>query len=209
MGILQQVGAGIAAVEAHEGFRQAVIVLALDALVIHRGRHGVVDVQQGHGRAGHADADVLGQHAVDVHFAGNRDAHAGQTAVDIAGHELELGLEGRPALVGKGHVLTGALVLLSPIQQGQLILSQPGQNARVGIVAAQFFFHFLHLGGDAGIVGMLVVGRQQIQLGIFFHGHAQIVQRLDGRVAGQEVIGTGTEGDHLQALQAQNGAVDG
>jgi hypothetical protein len=49
---------------------------------------------------------------------------------------------------------------------------------------------------------VLVVSRQQIQLRVFFHGHAQVVQCLDRSVAGQEVVGTGAKGDDLQALQA-------
>ena len=187
----------------------AIVELALDALLVHIGGHAVVDVQQGDGLAGDAGADVLGQRAVDVHLAGGTDAHGGQAAVDIAGHEAELGLEGRPALVGHDHVLGSALVGLDPIQQGQLILGQLGQDAGIAVALAQLVLHLLDLGGDAGIVGVLVIGLQQVQLGVFLHVDAQLEQRRDGRVAGQEVEGTGTEGDDLQVLQAQDGAGDG
>ena len=62
----------IAAVEAHEGIRELVVVLALDVLVVNVGGHGVVDVQQGDSVAADAQADVLAQGAVDIHLAGSR-----------------------------------------------------------------------------------------------------------------------------------------
>ena len=56
---------------------------------------------------------------------------------------------------------------------------------------------------------MLVEGLEQVQLGIFLDFHAQVVQALDGRVAGQEVQRPGAEADDLQILQAHKGAGDG
>ena len=34
---------------------------------------------------------------------------------------------------------------------------------------------------------------------------AQVIEGLDGSIAGQEIVGPGTEGDDLQALEAQDG----
>ena len=195
--------------EAHEHLVGAVAIPAFDALGIHVGGHGVVNVQQRHGLAGDASADVLGQRAVDVHLAGHRDAAGGQAAVDVAGHEAELGLERRPALVGHDHVLGGALVVLDPVEQGQFILCQAGQNTGHLVAFAQFGFHLGDLRGDAGIVCMLLVGLQQIQLGVLLNVDAQLEQGGDGGVAGEEVEGTGAEGDDLQVAQAQQGAGDG
>ena len=56
---------------------------------------------------------------------------------------------------------------------------------------------------------MLVEGLEQVKLGILLDVDAQLEQRRDGRVAGQEVEGTGTEGDDLEVLQAQQRAGDG
>ena len=116
-------GRGVAAVEAHEGIGQAVIKLACDVLIVNVLGHAVVDVQQGNGIAGSAHADVLGQSAVDINFAGNGDAAAYQAGVDIAGLKAELRGECRPALVSKSNVLLAALVCICPVQQGQLKLS--------------------------------------------------------------------------------------
>src|SRR5699024_10387420 len=41
------------------------------------------------------------------------------------------------------------------------------------------------------------------------HSHAQVVQGLDGGVAGQEVIGTGAKGKNLQTHETQNGPGNG
>ena len=202
-------GRGVAAVEAHEGIGQAVIKLACDVLIINVLGHAVVDVQQGNGIAGSAHADVLGQSAVDINFAGNGDAAAYQAGVDIAGLKAELRGECRPALVSKSNVLLVALVCICPVQQGQLKLSHAGQQ--VGIVVA-----FAHLGShvladilDARVICMLFVGNQQVQLAVLFHFNAQLVQALDGCVAGKEVLRAGAEGDDLQITHTQQGAGDG
>ena len=202
-------GGGVAAVEAHEGVGQLIVKLAADVLVIDVLRHAVVDVQQGDGVTGGADADVLGQSAVDIDLAGDGDAAAGKAGVDIAGLKAELRGEGGPALVGKGNILFAALVVLGPVEQGQLKLRHAGQQ--VGVVMA-----LAHLGGhvladllDAGVARVLFVGDEQVQLGVFLDLNTQLIQALDGGVAGKEVLRAGAEGDDLQVTDAQNGAGDG
>ena len=100
---------GVTAVEAHEDFLLGIGVagelLALDALLVHILRHGVVDVEQRHSILTDAGADVLRQCAVDIDLASHGYATTRQTAVHIAGNEAEHGLEGRPALVGHSHEL--------------------------------------------------------------------------------------------------------
>ena len=108
--------------EAHEGVLDIVVELTLDILVIDILGHGVVDIQQCHSILGNAGTDVLAQRAVDIHFAGHGDAAGGQTGIDIAGLKAEGFGESGPALVGKDNILSGALVLLSPVQQRQLEL---------------------------------------------------------------------------------------
>ena len=75
---------------------------------------------------------------------------------------------------------------------------------------------FAHLGShiladilDARVVCMLFVGNQQVQLAVLFHFNAQLVQALDGCVAGKEVLRAGAEGDDLQITHTQQGAGDG
>ena len=190
--------------EAHEGVVELVVVveLALNLGLVHGGGHGVVDVQQGDGVAGDAHADVLGEGAVDVHFAGHGDAAGGQAGVDIAGLKAELAGEGRPTFVGEGHILAAALVVLSPIQQSQLKLGHALQHVGVILALAHFLGHVGAHIGDAGVAGVLLVGDQQVQLGVFLNLHTQLVQAVDGGVAGEEVLGPGAEGDNLQVLNA-------
>ena len=64
-------GRSIAAVEAHEGVGQLVRELALDALLEHILRDGVVDIEQSNGILADNFTDVLGQCAVDIHFTGH------------------------------------------------------------------------------------------------------------------------------------------
>ena len=78
-------GAGIAAVEAHEGIGKLVVELAGDILVVDVLGHAVVDIQQSDGVAGNAHTDIFAQGTVDIHLAGDRDAAADQAAVHIAG----------------------------------------------------------------------------------------------------------------------------
>ena len=192
--------------EAHKGVGQFIVKLSGDILVINVLRYAVIDVQQRHGIARSADTDVLAQRAVDIDLAGNGDAAAGKAGVDIARLKPELGREGGPAFVGKGNVFFAALMVLGPVQQGQLKLRHTGKQ--VGVVAA-----LAHLGshigadlGNAGVIGVFLVGNQQIQLGVFFDLHAQLIQALDGRIAGKEILRAGTEGDDLQTAHTQNRA---
>ena len=116
---------------------------------------------------------------------------------------IHICLERGPALVGHGHVLGGALVGLHPVQQRQFVLRQARQDAGHLVALAQLVLHLLDLGGDARVVGMGFVGGQQIQLGVLLNVDAQLEQRRDGRVAGEEVERTRAEGDDLQVLERQ------
>ena len=203
----QLAAGGIAAVEAHEGVLDAVVEPAGDVLVVDVLGDGVVDVQQGDGVAGDAGADVLAQRAVDVHLAGHGDAPGGQAGVHVAGLKAELLREGGPALVGEGHVLPGALVVLGPVQEGELKLGHPLQQ--VGVDPRHLGLHVGGHLGDALVTGVGLIGHQQVQLGVLLDLHAQLIEALDGGVAGEEVLGPGTEGDDLQVFDADDGPGDG
>ena len=199
-------GRRVAAVEAHKGVGQLIGKLPGDILVINVLRYAVIDVQQRHGIAGSAHTDVLAQCAVDIDLAGNGDAAADKAGVDIARFKPKLGREGGPALVGKGNIFFAALMRLHPVQQGQFKLRHTGKQ--VGVVAALAHFGG-HIGadlGNAGVIGVFFVRNQQIQLGVFLDLNAQLIQALDGRIAGKEVLRAGTEGDDLQIAHAQNRA---
>ena len=91
-------GACVTAVEAHECICELVVELALDGLVVHVVRYGVVDVEESNDIFRDNISEVLGEAAIDINFAGYRDTHTCETAVYIARNELELCLECRPAL---------------------------------------------------------------------------------------------------------------
>ena len=195
-------GAGIAAVEAHEGIRELVIELALDGFVIHIVRNGVVDIQKSNLISGDAQSDVLGKSSVDIYLAGYRNALAHQAAVDIAGNELEHILECRPALGGQSNVLAIALVSLSPVKKSQLILSKLPEHFRLlACLIVHFLSHIRSNLSDSLIVFVLLIGLEQIQLGLFLNLDVQVVQLLDRSVACQEVGRAGSEGNDLQVGQ--------
>ena len=100
-------------------------------------------------------------------------------------------------------------MVLSPIQQSQLKLGHALQHVGVILALAHFLGHVGAHIGDAGVAGVLLVGDQQVQLGVFLNLHTQLVQAVDGGVAGEEVLGPGAEGDNLQVLNADDGAGDG
>ena len=95
-------------------------------------------------------------------------------------------------------------MLLHPVLQGQLILRQSGENLRLFVSGAQLCLHLLHNLWDARVACVPVKGFKQIQLGVFFDFYAEVVQLLDGSVAGKEVERTRTEADNLQLRQRKD-----
>ena len=100
-------------------------------------------------------------------------------------------------------------MLLRPVEQGQLKLRHALEH--VGEIPA-----FAHLGGHVGtdlgnplVPGVLFVAHQEIQFGVLFDLHTELIQALDRSVAGEEVLRTRTEGDDLQVLDTDDGAGDG
>ena len=202
-------GRGIAAVEAHEGVGQAVVELALDLVFPHLCGNGVVDVEQGYGILRDTGTDILRERTVDINFAGDGDAAGSETGVDKAGLKAKLLREGRPALVGKGDVLACTLMRFGPIEQRQFELCHALEH--LGIIAA-----LTHLGGhvgadlgDALVTGVRLIAYQQIELGVLFDFHADLIQALDRSIAGEEVLRTRSEGDDLQVLYTDDGTGDG
>ena len=80
----------VSAVEAHEGIGDAIVVLALDILVVDIFGNGVVDIEKSYSVTGNADTYVFAESAVNVHLTGYRYSHSSETAVYIAGLKAEL-----------------------------------------------------------------------------------------------------------------------
>ena len=195
--------------EAHEGILVRIGEFALDGLPVHILGDGVVDVEQGNCVLRNACPDVLAQRTVDVDLTGDRDAAAGETAVHIAGNEAELGLESGPAFSCDGDILAVASVLFDPVKERQLILGQLLKNLRLLVACAKLCSHIGSYFRNAGIAGMLVKCLKKIQLRVLLDFNAQVVELLDGCVAGKEIQRSRTEGDDLEVGQADHGSRDG
>ena len=81
---------------------------------------------------------------------------------------------------------------------------------QVGEVSAlaHLLRHILADFGDARVVRVLPVAHQQVELRVFLHLDAQLVEALDRRVAGEEVLGSGSEGDDFEIFDADDGSGD-
>ena len=89
-----------------------------------------------------------------------------------------------------------------PVQKGQLKLRHAWQQLRILIaLRAKLPCHVLADRLDTRILGVRAIGHQQIQLAVFLHLHAQLVQTLYGRVAGKKVLRPWAEGEDLEGLQ--------
>ena len=192
--------------EAHEGIGKLVIVLALDVLIVDVLRNGVVDIKKRYGIFGYACTDVLGKCAVDIYFTGYRNTAAGETAVNVARLETEGLGECRPALVGKCNVLTCALVLLSPVKKRELELSHTLVHLRIVAAFAHFLSHVFADSRDTGIVRMCLVSYEQVKLRVLLNLNADLIETLDGSVAGEEILRSGTEGNNLKVLNTDDSA---
>ena len=113
--------------ESHKGILQGVVELPFDFLAEQVGGHGVVNIQQGYRAPGNASSNIFAECAVNIHLTGNGNPFRCETAVYIAGLKAKFFRESRPALIGKYHILTGAPILLRPIQQCELKLRHTRQ----------------------------------------------------------------------------------
>ena len=100
-------------------------------------------------------------------------------------------------------------MLLYPVQEGQLILGQLRKNLRLLVALAQLRLHILYHIRDSRVSLMLVEGLEEVKLGVLLDLHAQVVQLLDGRVAGQEIKGSRSKADDLKTGQAHQSPRDG
>ncbi len=203
---LHLAGRGIAAMETHPEVARIEVAAELGQQI---GRGGVVDVQQGRWCEARELAHILADRAVDVHFASDGNAALGEAAVDVAGDEAEFGLEGRPALVGHHGIVAHAEVGVEEAGQCQFVTGQLGQQVGVGVTLAQFGSHVFGDHCDFRIV--LIDGfvePQEVELAVLHDLDAEVVDRLNRRVAGQEVLGPRAESEDLEAFHAEGDAGD-
>ena len=206
--VLEALRAGVAAVEAH--VEVALLRTAeLDALRQDVVRHRVVDVQKRRRLLRRALEHVLGHRTVHVDLACDRNAAARETRVDVARNEMERRLEGRPALVREDRVLGRTALVLVPVHERKLELRELREEIRIRTVLAELLLHVLHDRIDLGRARRhLVEVLEEVELGVLLDVDAEVEERLDRRVAGEEVLGTRTEAEHLEVLDAVDHARD-
>ena len=195
--------------ESHERILSGIIESALDILFKHIFRHGIVDVKQGYRIAAHHSSDEFAQRPVDIHLAGYRNALGSQAAVHITRHEAKLGLKRRPALASDRYVFVVSLMFFHPVFQRQLVLCQLRKNLRLLIAFSQFLFHLPDNAGNPLIPVMLMKGLEQIQFRILLDLHPQVIQLLDGGIAGKEIQRPWPEADDLQIAQSYDSPGNG
>ena len=100
-------------------------------------------------------------------------------------------------------------MVFRPVQEGQLKLGHPLQQVRVESALSHFRSHIGADFGNPGVSRVLLVGNQQVKLTVFLNLHTQLVQALDGSVAGKEVLGPGAEGNDFQVPDTDDGTGNG
>ena len=181
----------------------------LDALRENVVRNRVVDVKERRRLFRRALDHVLGDRAVEVDFARDGNAAAREAGVDVARHEVEARLERRPALVGEDGELGRAALFLVPVHESKLELRQLRKEVRIRALGAQLLLHVRRDGVDLGLPRRhLVEVLEEVELGVLLHVHAEVEERLDRRVAREEVVGARAEAKHLEVLDAEDDAGD-
>ncbi len=190
--------------KAHEEVGRLVRADPLAGGLIHVNRDAVVDVEKGGWKLGRAGRHVLAQGAVDIDFAGHRDAPGRQPRIDVAGDEPEVFFEGGPAFVGEHPVFGSAQLVLHKLEQGDFVLGQLLDQVGVSQARAELRFHFpggrldsrIPLGCQENII--------EVELAVLHDLDAEVIKRLDRGVAGQKILRPRAEGKNLELPQAQD-----
>ena len=189
--------------EAHEQIpcRHTLEVCAFENVSGHR----VVDVQQRRRHTRGALQHVFGNGSIQIHLARDRNAAAREAAVDETRHETEFALERRPALVGENAERRRTEVVLVELRQRQFVLRKTRQQLRPLATALEFLGHIGRDRLDAGLVlPRFLEFDQQVQLRGLHHRRSEVVDRLDRRVAGHEIVRTRTEPEHFEVRHADH-----
>ena len=122
---------------------------------------------------------------------------------------MEARLERGPALVREDGVLGRAALLLVPVHERELELRELGKEVRIRALLAELLLHVLDDRVDLALAGRhLVEVLEEVELGVLLHVDAEVEERLDRRVAREEVVGPRSKAEHLEVLDAENDAGD-
>ena len=101
-------------------------------------------------------------------------------------------------------------MLFHPVHERQFILCHARQEIRIRVAALRAEL-CRHVGDDvldARVVLVGAVGDEQVELGVLLNLDAEVVERLDRGVAGEEVLRARAECDDLEVLEAEQRACD-
>ena len=99
-------------------------------------------------------------------------------------------------------------MLLSPVKKRKLELCHACAHLRIILAFAHLLSHVFAYSRDTGIVCMCLVSYKQVKFGVLFNFNAELIQSLDGSVAGEEVLRTRSESNNLKVLNTDDGASD-
>ena len=91
-------------------------------------------------------------------------------------------------------------MLLGPVKQRELKLSHALQQFLIILSFAHFLTHVFADSSDALVAFVRTISHEQVELRVFFYLYAQLIEPLDGCVAGKEVLWTWSERNNLQSL---------
>ena len=94
-------------------------------------------------------------------------------------------------------------MVLSPVKQCKLELSQTGKKLRIGVsLDAELSSHVLYDAIDSRIALMLPVGDKEIELTVFLNLNSDVIKCLDRGIACEEVLRARSECDYLKSLKS-------
>ena len=103
-----------------------------------------------------------------------------------------------------------ALASVGPVSYTHLdVYKRQRQYICHPLALSQLSGHLADKSGNPGILIVLAVGNQQVQLGVLFNLHSKVKEWLDGTVAGHKILRTRAKGHELEPPETQNSGGDG
>ena len=180
-------GSCISTMESHKCIFLCIWEFCFNALFIHICRYCIIDVEECNCILADNSSDELAECSVNINLTGYRDSLCCQTAVYITWNESELCLECRPAFSCACNVFSVSSVLLNPVFQSNLILSQFRKDLRFLISCSELFFHLFYNGRNSLITFMFVISLEKVKFRVFLNFNSDIVKLLDWCITCKEV----------------------
>ena len=163
--------------ESHKCIFLCIWEFSFNALFVHICRYCIVDIKKCYCILADSSSDKLAECSVNINLAGYRDSLCCQTA--------------------DCNVFSISSVLLDPVFQSNLILSQFRKDLRFLISCSELFFHLFYNGRDSLITFMFVISLEKVKFRIFLNLNSDIVKLLDRCITCKEIQRTWSKADDL------------